>query len=227
MLGIAFSGGKDSLACWFLFKHMNPIVIWVNTGKSYPETRKIIDMVKAESVNFIEAKSNQELHAQENGLPSDLVPIDCTSLGMQITGEKSVKIQSYMGCCHDNVSRPLMDCAKKIGITKLIRGQRLDDAHKSPAKNGDIFEGIEFIQPIENWSKNEVYAYLEKKMDIPEHLHLNHSSLDCYDCTAYINDSKDRVEWMKNTHPDLYDKYKIKADLLKEAISPYVISLGL
>ena len=33
MLGLAFSGGKDSLACWYLYRDQNPIVLWVNTGK--------------------------------------------------------------------------------------------------------------------------------------------------------------------------------------------------
>jgi len=38
MLGLAFSGGKDSMACWYLYRDQQPIVIFVNTGKAYPET---------------------------------------------------------------------------------------------------------------------------------------------------------------------------------------------
>lgn len=226
MLALAFSGGKDSLACWYLLKDENPIVLWVNTGKAYPETLKIIDMVRSQS-QFIEIESDQDRHIAENGLPSDVVPIDCTLLGMQITGERPVKVQSYLGCCHDNIARPLMDAAKKLGVTKLIRGQRLDEAHKSPARDGDMFEGIQFIQPIEHWSKEDVFAYLETKMELPEHLFLNHSSLDCYDCTAYVGASSDRVEWMKTKHPDLYGKYIAKMELLKQSIAPYVRSMGL
>lgn len=227
MLGLAFSGGKDSLACWFMYKHLSPMVFWVNTGKSYPETRKIIEMVKAETSNFIEVDSDQEAHIKRNGLPSDIVPIDCTSLGMQLTGEKSVKVQSYIGCCYENIATPLIAAAKRNGVTDLIRGQRNDENHRSIARNGDIVEGLKFIQPIENWTKKEVYAYLEQQMELPEHLYLNHSSLDCYDCTAFCKDSQDRIEWMKKNHPDLHKKYEINANLLKQAISPYVKSLGL
>ena len=54
MLGLAFSGGKDSLACWYLYKANNPIVLWVNTGKAYPETLAIVDEIRSEAVEFIE-----------------------------------------------------------------------------------------------------------------------------------------------------------------------------
>jgi tRNA(Ile)-lysidine synthase TilS/MesJ len=50
MLGLAFSGGKDSLACWYLCKHLNPVVLWVNTGKGYPETLEIVNEIREPSI---------------------------------------------------------------------------------------------------------------------------------------------------------------------------------
>jgi len=114
----------------------------------------------------------------------------------------------------------LMDAAKQRGITQMIRGQRLDESHKSTAKHGSIVDGIMFIQPIETWSKEQVFAFLRTQGDLPEHFSIDHSSLDCYDCTAYLNHSSDRIAWTKEKHPKLYEKYKINMAALKTAVLP-------
>lgn len=219
MLALAFSGGKDSLACWYLYREQGPHVIFVNTGKAYPETLEIVARVRDESDGFTEIHSDQEGQIARNGLPSDVVPVNWTALGFQITGAKSVMVQSYLGCCHDNISRPLMDAAKRLGVTQLIRGQRKDEAHKSPAVDGSVHEGIEFLHPIEDWTEAQVFAFLAAHMEIPKHYAIKHSSLDCFDCTAYRKDSEDRVEWMRVKYPALYDKYAVRAAALAQAIA--------
>ena len=221
MLGLAFSGGKDSLACWYFCKHRNPIVFWVNTGKAYPETLELIKEVKAQTSNFVEITADQQANIDEHGIPSDVVPINWTTLGMQITGLKNIKIQSYLGCCFENISNPLIKTAKEYGITQLIRGQRNDEGHKSPARNGSLVLGIEYLQPIENWTKAEVLAYLlEQRGSLPKHFDIEHSSLDCYDCTGFAKKSKDRVAYTKKHHPELYLKYEKNMNDLK-----YVLDL--
>jgi phosphoadenosine phosphosulfate reductase len=62
---------------------------------------------------------------------------------------------------------------------------------------------------------------------LPEHYHIEHSSLDCYDCTAFMANSVDRIEWTKNRHPELYNKYLIKMNALKSALEPTIKLLGL
>jgi len=96
MLGLAFSGGKDSLACWFLYREKNPIVFWANTGKAYPETMEIVDQVRSDAVEFIEVKSDQEQQIKFYGYPSDVVPVDHSFEGMQFSGDKPVRVQSYL-----------------------------------------------------------------------------------------------------------------------------------
>jgi 3'-phosphoadenosine 5'-phosphosulfate sulfotransferase (PAPS reductase)/FAD synthetase len=220
MLGLAFSGGKDSLACWYLYKDQNPIVFWANTGKAYPETIELVNKIKDEAVEFIEVKTDQKGQIAAFGLPSDIVPVDSTKEGMLLTGEKPVMVQSYFNCCYENKAKPLLEAAKQRGITQMIRGQRLDDSHKSIAKHGSIVDGIMFIQPIENWTKDQVFAFLRTQGELPDHFAIEHSSLDCYDCTAYLEHSADRVAYTKEKHPKLYEEYKINMDRLKTAVLP-------
>lgn len=223
MLGLAFSGGKDSLACWYLYRDIQPVVFWVNTGKSYPETLSIIDEVRREAVTFVEVKSDQQKQIDENGFPSELVPVDWTDQGMQITGNKPVKVQSYLNCCFQNIAVPLLSAAKEHGITHLIRGQRLAESYKSTAVDGTVVDGITFVQPIEHWTKQQVIDFLmEKRGSVPDHYEIEHSSLDCYDCTAFIAHSRDRIAWTKDKHPNLYAKYAENMRSLKAACAPTI-----
>lgn len=217
---LAFSGGKDSLACWLLCRHEDPYVIWMNTGKVYPETMKVIELVRSQTDKFIELKTDQAAQNERNGLPSEIVPIDWTSEGMHITGPKPVRIQSYLQCCWQNISGPLMDAAVKLGVKYLIRGQRLDEAHKSPARDGSEVGGLVLLQPIEKWSKQEVLDFIGKHMEIPDHFVLDHSSMDCYDCTAFLAHSVDRAEWSKARHPELHRQHVIRLRQIRDALAP-------
>ena len=220
MLGLAFSGGKDSLACWYLYKAKKPIVFWANTGKNYPETLKIVDEIRNECVEFIEVLTDQQKQIDEEGYPSDLVPVERTIAGMETSGIKQIKVQSYLNCCFKNISFPIFEAANKRGISELIQGQRNDDSLKAPLKNGDVVAGIKLICPLQDWTKEQVMKFISaNRAEMPEHYKFNQTSLDCYDCTAYLEQSKDRTAWAKEAHPELYGKYKINLDLLKIAIA--------
>ena len=223
MLGLAFSGGKDSLACWYLYKAKNPIVLWVNTGKAYPETLAIVEEIRAEAVEFIEINVDQQAQIDANGIPSDIVPIANTVHGMIVSGEKPVLIQSYLNCCMENITIPLLDAIKKRGITQIIKGQRNDESCKGESRHGAVLDGVEYIQPIEKWTGKQVLDFVAtQRGQLPEHFSLNHTSLDCYDCTGFMKESADRVEWTKVNHPELYDKYALNMSKLKGTIIPIV-----
>ena len=219
-LGLAFSGGKDSLACLLLNKErLSEItVFFVNTGKTYPETMKLVEYAKSISLNFIEILVDREGQNAFNGLPADVVPINWTVLGQAQTEEKAVTIQSYLQCCYENIAKPLMDAAKHCGITHLIRGQRNDESHKSTSRNGDVVDGITFLQPIETWTTASVLDFIARHMEIPAHFNLGHTSLDCFDCTAYQKETKDVSSYRELNHPELHKKYLARKEQLDSVL---------
>jgi 3'-phosphoadenosine 5'-phosphosulfate sulfotransferase (PAPS reductase)/FAD synthetase len=223
MMALAFSGGKDSLACFYLMRDQLECAIYVDTGFAYPETKRLVDMVGRVLPMHI-VKSDRKGQNQINGVPSDVVPIHWTVMGQMVAGPKQVTIQSYLQCCWENISAPLLDTAHKIGVTHLVCGQRNDEPQKSISRSGDVVQGMVRVQPIEEWSRKQVLDYLETKMKVPEHFYLTHSSLDCYDCTAFERESLDRLKWTIEKHPEFYMAYaerRLAIDqALKESLCP-------
>ena len=218
--GLAFSGGKDSLACLLLCKDkLDEItVFFVNTGKMYPETQKIVNFAKSISPNFIEIQSNQQKQNDLNGIPSDVVPVNWTLHGQALTCKKDITIQSYSQCCYENIAMPLHEAIKHYGITHLIRGQRKDEEYRSTAKNGDVYDGVTYLHPIENWTAFEVLQYISQHMELPSHYNLKHSSLDCFDCTAYQKVTKDVSLYRESNHPELHKQFLARKEKLDSAI---------
>ncbi len=218
--GLAFSGGKDSLACLLLYKEQlkDITVFFVNTGKTYPETMRLVDFAKSISPNFVEVFVNQEFQIQQNGIPSDVVPINWTLFGQELTCKKDVTIQSYSQCCYENIAMPLHNAVKQHGITHLIRGQRKDEKYRSTAKHNDVFDGVTYVHPIENWTATSVLEFIAQNMEIPSHFYLEHTSLDCFDCTAYQKDTKDVSLYREKNHPELHKQYLARKEKLDSAI---------
>lgn len=220
-IALAFSGGKDSWAClWLHEAELRDItVVWVNTGKNFPELLETIDRARAMCPNFHEVRVDRDAQNAERGLPSDIVPVNWTRDGQLHTGLKDITIQPYLECCVSNIGLPLHQTVKAMGFTHLLRGQRNDESHVSTARDGDVVDGLTYIQPIENWTESKVMAYLRTKMDIPEHFALEHSSMDCFDCTAYRAESRDRVAFMHRRHPGLFDQYAQRMSAVNRAVA--------
>lgn len=217
MKALAFSGGKDSMACLHLCRDRIDFAIFVDTGKTYPETWKMVEYAKNIVPVFI-VESNQNEQNNNYGIPSDVVPVNYTPVGQAVTRIKPFKIQNYLECCFSNISHPLFMKAKELGAISMIYGQRMEEGHRSPARNGDMVDGILRLHPIENWSTEQVLNYLSTVMEVPEHYRIKHSSLDCYDCTAYRADSQDRVAYTKDKHPKFYRKYESRMNLIRQAL---------
>lgn len=214
MKALAFSGGKDSMACLHLCREELDCAIYVDTGFSYPETRELVEYAMTIlPVHVVES------HRQADVIPADVVPVDWTHYGHVLTGEKESIIQSYHECCYVAIVKPLYAKAKELGVTQMFCGQRNAETRRGISRDGDVVEGMIRRHPIEDWSDGQVMAYLAEKMDIPAHYAIKHSSLDCFDCTAYRKDSIDRVEWTRIKYPEMYAAYARKAMKLNHAIA--------
>jgi len=206
-VALMFSGGKDSIACLHLIKNYldKTTVVWVNTGASFPEIEALMEETRQQVPHFLEIKTNQPESIKSKGYPVDVVPVNYTVLGQSVTSIKDFKVRSYFECCAENFWLPCDAEVRKLGITGVIRGQRQSEGHRAPIKSGYVENGIEYNFPIETWSDSEVIDYLKSKdVVIDERLSMSHSSLDCWNCTAYMAESKDRFNYIKKHHPAKY-----------------------
>lgn len=195
---LQFSGGKDSLACLYLLREQWDTlhVAWLNTGAAYPEMLDYMEMWKSRLPNFIEIKSDQPANIAEYGWPADVVPVNSTTAGKSITFNDGPLIQPYLSCCAANIWYPLHSAMLSMGFDCIIRGTRLEDKRKSHLRNGDIIDGIKLIHPIENWTTEQVMDYLdEMNADFPPGYNEGEKTgRDCWDCTAYLDENKRRIE---------------------------------
>ena len=201
------------MACLYLLRDELSCAIYVDTGFTYPETFEMVRHA-SEIIPLHVVATNREMQNAENGIPSDIVPVDWTKLGMQVTSTKPIMVQSYIDCCLNNISLPLLQKAQQLGVTELVYGQRNDEAHRGTARDGDVIGGIRRSQPIEAWTSEQVLSFLSQHMELPSHFNLRHSSLDCYDCTAFRADSADRIAWMASRYPAKHAEYQKRKDAL-------------
>jgi phosphoadenosine phosphosulfate reductase len=204
-VALFFSGGKDSIACLDLCKPYldRIVVIWVNTGSNFPEVEECVTKVALEVPNFVEIPTNQAWSIEINGYPADVVPVNFTRLGQDVTNPKDIMLRSYLECCNENLWSPAYARVKEMGITGVIRGQRADEGHRAPIKSGYVADGIEYFFPLQDWSNEDVNDYLLKRgVEMTDRLMMkSHTSLDCWNCTAFTENSVERMEYMKKHHP--------------------------
>lgn len=206
-IALMFSGGRDSIACLELYRaYLDKItVVWVNTGANFPEIEEYMDQLNVP--NFVEVRTNQPLSIELNGHPVDVLPVNYSSIGQAVTSHKNIKLRTYFDCCAENQWIPAHLKIEELGITCVIRGQRQAESHKNPIKSGEVLDGVEYVFPILNWSDQDVLEYLKSKnIEITERLSMSHSSLDCWNCTAYVADSKERFKYIKKHYPKEHEK---------------------
>ena len=196
-----FSGGKDSLLCLLKLKdqldHIN--VVFVNTGKNFSEALSFIDTIKEMCPKFIELHSDREQDWEINGLPADLI------------APMKGKYQSVQSCCYKNIMLPIIYLTKAMDSTLIIRGNKVGDVIYDGISSLSVVDGVTIYNPIETLTDYQVLEALktfDHDIDLPNYYSFEHTSLDCMDCTGYLDKTKDRLELLKKRYPFQYSVTK-------------------
>ncbi len=204
---LQFSGGKDSLACLYLLRPYweRLAVCWVNTGDAFPETLAQMEAVRSMVPNFIEVKSDVRAQQERYGYPVDVLPLrNHVDVMHVLHPHPRVPLQSFVSCCGNNLWAPMLAQMKKMGATLIIRGQRNDEVQHTPVRSGDVLDGVEYLFPLEDWSSEDVRAYLCEKLP-PQYAYMD-TGLDCMHCTAHMFENLGKRSYMKEKHPSEFSE---------------------
>jgi 3'-phosphoadenosine 5'-phosphosulfate sulfotransferase (PAPS reductase)/FAD synthetase len=225
-IALAFSGGKDSLACVFLTRsYWDRITLYhVDTGDYLPEQREVIDTVEREMpYDFVRIQTDVASWISQHGLPSDLLPHTAHPFGV-LTGQAKTRLTSRHDCCFANQMWPLYARVREDGNTMLIRGTKAVDMPVLPVRDGDVDQGLEFFYPLQDWSDEQVFGYLRDcGVEVSRvYQHLDHG-LSCATCPAWWNER--RGAYLKQFHPELFAQYDARLQLIIDEIAEPLANL--
>lgn len=195
---LQYSGGKDSRAILHMHREQldQILVVWCDTGASYPAMRAHMDEIAKTLPHFLIVKGEQPRNIEKFGYPSDVVPINYTTAGrLWVKKEHDFKIISAFDCCALNMWMPMNKAMQERGIKTIIRGQRRDEQYTSNISHGHVEAGITYLLPIENWTAAQVFEYLKAHgVEIPDYYSTEVTSHDCWNCTAYLGSYEKRIK---------------------------------
>ena len=86
---------------------------------------------------------------------------------------------------------------------------------------------VQVVLPILDWTDEDVRRYLAcQSVEIDERLRLSHSSLDCWFCTAYWDQLKERLAYMDRHHPDKAEYVREHVVRIRSAIENNMNRIG-
>lgn len=220
-VALSLSGGKDSLACLYLFEPWwdQLTVYWMNPGNPFPETVAMMERIRAMVPHFKEVAGRQREVIAADGWPSDVVPHRYTTDGNAIFGPTPFKVQARLQCCIRSLMLPMYQAMVADGVTCCIRGKRRDEADKTGIESGFVTEdGMKLVFPLMDWTEADVLNFLRRRgVDLPpSYAHAKHS-LDCMDCTAWWGEGLSR--YLEVAHPRAFDEYRRRVILIKQAVA--------
>jgi 3'-phosphoadenosine 5'-phosphosulfate sulfotransferase (PAPS reductase)/FAD synthetase len=234
---LTFSGGKDSLACLYLLRPWwgRVTVMWANAGDPYPETVEQMERVRQLVPHFVEVAGPGYIrgHGPEQTFPADMVPLTATTIGREIeAAAPRFKIHSRFDCCTSNWWLPLHNKVNELGVDLMIRGDRDSEALTNPwIRGGKNPSGGSYLIPLRYWSKDDVFAYLRAEgVEIPRSYDYGMGSLDCLHCTAWLNESGNKLRYLRDFHPEVSVEYERRLRLIQSEQERHVrlmkIALG-
>ena len=220
-VALSLSGGKDSLACLMMLRHwLDKITVyWCNTGDAFPETVAFMEDIRASVPNFAEVAGRQPEVIAADGWPSDVVPQAYTSDGNMVHGATPFKVQTRINCCYRSLMLPTYEAMINDGVTCIIRGKRSEEEDRTGFKTGDLTPHNQaLVFPLFDWTESEVLAYLEALgVPLPKFYTHGRHSIDCMHCTAFWGDG--HAKYLKAEHPAMFDEYRRRVILIKQAIA--------
>lgn len=222
---LQFSGGKDSLACLYLFEEQldELTVYWMNTGDGCPETLALIEQVRTRIPNFVEITSDVKAWRDLHGPPSDLVPATAHYIAA-FYGQGNMRMSNRLDCCAANIMAPMHARMVADGVDCVIRGIKACDTGTVPAE-GDT-GSYHVVLPIKDWSHQDVFDYLAS-VDAPYNPMYDHykgiSAPECFGCTAWWDDGKSA--YFKALHPERLGEYHASLKQIKAALQTHLADL--
>lgn len=210
---LQFSGGKDSLVVLHMYKDQIKQVLFGDTGSVYPHMLEFIESTCKKynlPLTLVKAHIDVEEHTEKNGLPSDIV-----SGGIYNEG-----LQSAVNCCNAMLWTPMQHHLLTSEYNVVLRGQKKSDYHKSLGAEFE-WSGIKFLNPIWEWSDDDVFAYLaEHGIEPAKHYEEINESMDCWNCTAHLSHegAGKRLEYTKKHYPELWPILQDKLISVRELV---------
>lgn len=206
-IALQFSGGKDSLACLHLLRpHWDRItVVWLNTGAAYPEVVEQMDGIKRMVPNFMEVISDQPSFVAKYGTPADFA---------------TENVNHWSRCCATNIWQPLHQAMVDGKYTLIIRGQKAADVRRGAVTTGLVDEhGFEYWLPLEDWTDDDVRSYLASvDIPLPAYYEWSDTSLDCWNCTAFLDEREKEVGNLLWKHPEMWVHVKENLDYIQQEL---------
>lgn len=225
-IAFQFSGGRDSTAALYLLRDRwanITCVYHIDTGDQFPETRAVVDRVRADleaaGVPFEVIETDVKAQRERDGYPTDIIPVDNTALGQMVSGAE-LRLTGRFDCCANALMLPLHQRMHDDGMRLLIRGQRDDEyAGGAPTRDRDVIDGFEVHYPIQGWTADEVQAYLEQQELplAPFYRAGMKRAPECMGCTAWWDEG--RLEYMREHHPAERKVVMLKLDQIRDAIT--------
>lgn len=186
----------------------------MNTGAAFPETIELMASVRKMVPHFVEVNADVVGSIALHGAPVDVLPVKSSDMAYEITSMRGLRMRSWVDCCRENLWTPMDNACRELGATTIIRGQRLDEDYKAPATSGTVYNGVTYEFPIEGWTEQEVTAYLkDQDIPLPAYYDFTKKSLDCWACTAFLDEKPGLFAYMRERHPE---KYAQVADKIRE-----------
>jgi 3'-phosphoadenosine 5'-phosphosulfate sulfotransferase (PAPS reductase)/FAD synthetase len=195
---LQFSGGIDSLACLLLLANEpGLVVVTVQTDGSYEGTTTYLDFLEQRFSHLRFARVLSHRHIADFGHPVDVVPLRYTAYGQLCTGGDDVRYQDYFSCCNRAIWGPLDKISRELHPETIYRGQRDTDRQRAPIRDGfKDGSGVTIRFPIASWTRDDVVSYvMQQAPDLmpPGYERGERTSRDCWDCTAYLEDNRQRI----------------------------------